>query len=121
MVCCDCKQDKPKNDFHKKSKRKRGYQYRCKECSRSKHLFDTYGISLETYNEMLLLQNNVCAICKSYGHTKNIKQYPFHVDHDHKTGKVRGLLCASCNLFVGYLETKDSIIEAMKQYLAEHS
>lgn len=55
-----------------------------------------YGLSLEGYAAMLDRQNGVCAICRE----KEVNK-PLGVDHDHKTGKVRDLLCDSCNLGLG--------------------
>lgn len=77
-----------------------------------------YGITLEQYNEMLLAQGNCCAICKStnngkHGETDKL----FAVDHDHKTGKVRGLLCSSCNVTLGLIKEKVSTLVEMISYL----
>ena len=52
-----------------------------------------YGITINEYDEMLVQQNGLCAICE--GQSGTIKG--FHVDHDHDTDQVRGLLCHSCN------------------------
>ena len=73
---------------------------------RAKNLKKRYGISIEKYEQMLINQNYRCKICGSTdpGHKKK----HFSVDHCHKTGKVRGLLCTSCNLALGYL--KDDVI-----------
>ena len=72
-----------------------------------------FGITLEIYNEMLVDQNNVCAICKqpetAYdSRLKLVKKLA--VDHCHSTGKIRGLLCISCNTKLGWYElSKDKI------------
>lgn len=73
-----------------------------------------YGIEPEVYYEMLEKQGHRCAICNAES-----KRRVMNIDHDHKTGKVRGLLCDSCNLPLGYLE-KDEWIEKAKQYLAKY-
>lgn len=69
--------------------------------AKSKSLQANYGISLKEYNQMLVDQLNRCAIC----------EVPFtkspHVDHNHETGEVRGLLCGPCNTGLGMF--KDSI------------
>lgn len=61
-----------------------------------KHLLKKlYGLTLEDYNAMVCDQNGCCAICGI--HQLEVEQ-KLHVDHNHKTGKVRGLLCPKCNL-----------------------
>jgi hypothetical protein len=72
-----------------------------------------YGIEPETYYEMLKQQGNSCAICN--GTSKRAMS----IDHDHKTGKVRGLLCDSCNLSLGHLE-KEIFVEKALQYIAKY-
>ncbi|TXG77183.1 hypothetical protein E6Q11_03120, partial [Candidatus Dojkabacteria bacterium] len=73
-----------------------------------------YGIEPETYYEMLEKQGNKCAIC--YGESP---RRAMNIDHNHTTGKVRGLLCDSCNLSLGHLE-RDKWLEKAKQYLAKY-
>lgn len=60
---------------------------------RDKYLRKTYGISSAVYRRVLKLQNGVCAICQR----RPRKNQRFHVDHDHKTDRVRGILCWVCN------------------------
>src|SRR5271166_6108264 len=61
-----------------------------------------YGISLEQYNTMLAEQNHKCKICgRPDNNANNGKFQSFAVDHRHSDGKVRGLLCHSCNKNVG--------------------
>ena len=62
-----------------------------------------YGITLEDYDLMLIEQEGKCAVC---GSDDPKGKGRFHVDHDHDTGKVRGLLCHYCNIAEGYLSTK---------------
>jgi hypothetical protein len=60
----------------------------------------SYGITQYDYDMLLAAQNGVCRICeKTQRKVKN-----FHVDHCHKTGRVRGLLCTRCNMALGWLE-----------------
>jgi len=56
------------------------------------HLKKTYGITIQDYDKLLEAQKGKCAICKG-GTSKNF----FAVDHNHKNGRIRGLLCARCN------------------------
>jgi hypothetical protein len=68
-----------------------------------------YGMTLEERNVLSRKQKNKCAICK-----KKFVDTP-HIDHSHKTGKVRGLLCLKCN--VGVSNFNDSIIHLKKAIL----
>jgi hypothetical protein len=63
------------------------------------NLWTKYHITLAQYDRMLDQQNGVCTICG-----KPPRRNRLHVDHDHSTGIIRGLLCAPCNRHVGYLE-----------------
>jgi hypothetical protein len=83
-----------------------------REKSRSSHLKRAYGLSVSEYEEMLRKQNGVCAICGGSNGEK-----PLHVDHDHKTGKVRKLLCGACNKALGMVRDNESILLKMVKYL----
>lgn len=72
-----------------------------------------YGISLGQYNELFSKQGGVCAICGLQN--KNGKR--LHVDHDHKTKLVRGLLCSPCNLGIGIFRDSIEILDKAKAYL----
>ena len=81
-----------------------------------------YGITTNQYNQILELQNGVCAICGNLETTiknnQSQKICSLAVDHDHKTGKVRGLLCSNCNKAIGFLkENIDSFYSAIKYLL----
>ena len=58
-----------------------------------------YGIDREFFNNLLLAQNNRCAICNKPFDLSNPKS--IHIDHDHSTGKIRGILCRDCNIAIG--------------------
>lgn len=81
-----------------------------------------FGIDLATYSAMIAAQDNKCAICrKPETATRLGKVKALSVDHDHKTGKVRGLLCSDCNTGIGKLgEDRSRLISAI-QYLDKHS
>ena len=68
-----------------------------------------YGISLEDYKVMHLKQKGLCKICNS--------ESKLHVDHDHKTGRIRGLLCFKCNNALGNINDDIKILEKMINYL----
>lgn len=70
-----------------------------------------YGMAFGDYDRMLREQNGVCAICDGVDPSgRNLS-----VDHSHKTGKVRGLLCTSCNTNLGYFEKyKDKMLDYLE-------
>lgn len=67
----------------------------------SSSLKSRYGITIDDYILLFESQNGVCAICGLPERVLNGKQKPLSVDHDHETGKVRGLLCNDCNRGLG--------------------
>jgi hypothetical protein len=71
-----------------------------------------YGITLEEYNRLFILQNGKCAIC-SVSQDKSLD-----VDHCHKTNKVRGLLCRKCNLGIGFMQDNPEICKKASEYLS---
>ena len=80
-----------------------------------------YGISKENYEDLLKEQNFVCAICKKLEDKKhkNGKVKMLGIDHDHKTGKVRGLLCTNCNRLLGWVNDDLEILKNAFKYLEE--
>ena len=74
-----------------------------------------FGIILDDYNQLLYKQESRCAICL-------IKQdnRRFSVDHDHKTGKVRGLLCSTCNMGLGCLQDDAELLRKLATYIEQH-
>jgi len=93
------------------------YPVNSKEYLRNIVLKNKYKITLKTYNEMLIMQNNKCAIC-----TRHIDELPktLDVDHCHITGKVRGLLCGKCNMGIGYFQDNTETISRALTYLESH-
>jgi hypothetical protein len=75
-----------------------------------------YGITPEEYDELLVSQNGVCAICGEECSTGR----RLSVDHDHETGRVRGLLCSKCNYGIGHLKTVENLERAI-DYLENKS
>jgi hypothetical protein len=80
------------------------YREENKDKAKEYKLLKTYNITLNDYNEMFKKQEGKCGICKKHQNKLNRRLY---VDHDHSTGKVRELLCTSCNFKLGILETVD--------------
>lgn len=89
---------------------------------RERHLKHRYGITLAEYNAMLAAQDGKCAICQrtTDGDMYVRKGATFCVDHNHDSGKVRGLLCHDCNLAVGYVKTT-AVAESLLEYLRLHN
>jgi hypothetical protein len=83
---------------------------------RNYYLVYKYGITEKQYDEMLVLQNFGCAICKSV-HTKSSVAKKLVVDHCHTTNKVRGLLCSSCNKAIGLFEDSTEFLNQAIEYL----
>lgn len=81
---------------------------------RDRALRQTYGITLNDYNNMLLSQNNKCALCFRLQGSST-----FHVDHCHNTGRVRGILCHQCNWYLGIVDQDVSILERIKDYISK--
>ena len=74
----------------------------------------SFGIALAAYELMLAEQGGVCAICQ-----QPPKKQALSVDHDHTTGRIRGLLCQSCNTGIGLLQDDPSILRVAITYLEE--
>ncbi len=104
-----------------KSKTRYRQSAKGKVMERRKYLKKTYGITLEQYNETHQAQGGVCAICGKRETAKNqygIKQ--LSVDHNHKTGEVRGLLCLKCNFAIGYVDDNPATLIEAARYLMKH-
>lgn len=83
-----------------------------------------YGISVDEYYMLLAKQGGGCAICAARipgmrHYKRNGRIEMFHVDHCHSTGKVRGLLCSSCNRAIGLLRDDPDLALRVSQYLSE--
>ena len=93
--------------------------------ARAEHLWRVYGLTTEAYEKMLLEQNGLCACCgqsetRRVGRRKRSENVPMlHVDHCHKTGRIRGLLCSACNQALGLLEEDPQRIKALLYYVEE--
>ena len=84
----------------------------------SAYLKRNYGITLACYRNMLKAQNNVCAICGGEGFTMAAHhKVKLVVDHDHRTGVVRGLLCHNCNRALGLLKDSPLTLNNAVKYL----
>lgn len=76
-------------------------------------------VSKEDFEDMLSAQENLCAVCG--GERFKVTERDLHVDHDHETGMVRGLLCSNCNIGLGHFQDSPDILLSAATYLIQHS
>lgn len=111
--CRSCGKTKPWAEWSKNKRASDGLQTRCKECAsaagRRDHLKNSYGMTVADLDAMLLSQHGVCAICQVAPAA--------HVDHDHQTDNVRGLLCFRCNAALGQLGDDPLVLRRAARYV----
>lgn len=126
LRCADCGQHKDFEDFPRNRRMPFGRHWYCKAChnarnrrfrrkvggTRKYHLKARYGLTLEEFDRRVKAQNGVCAVCKEAPATD--------VDHDHRTGRVRGILCEPCNGSIGLFHDDPKIIRKAIEYLVRH-
>ncbi len=124
-VCSRCNTLKPTSEFYAATGNKDGLASWCKRCtvekfhtgfnhtSRKAQLKYCYGITTVQYDAMLTQQDGVCAICE------NPDTVRLAVDHCHKTGEVRGLLCGKCNKALGLLHDDVALLAKALAYLTQ--
>ena len=140
-ICNKCKQEKVLSSFSKSSANKDGLTTRCKECDniakkawsknnpekayssmRQNNLKTKYKVDLDWYEKQFKKQDFKCAICETKENivvgSKNALN--FAVDHDHETGKVRGLLCNQCNRALGMFKDNLDVLKKAISYLKKH-
>lgn len=132
--CPKCKKIKAVKRFHKDSRTKSGYNYVCKVCRNArnrrykqssrtlrkrweKHINDSYGITGEEYDKKFKQQAGLCEICER---PPNPNGRRLAVDHNHTTGKVRGLLCSKCNQGIGHLNDSIDLLNRCIEYLYKY-
>ena len=76
-----------------------------------------YGVTSTDYDRLFILQKGRCAICFSFGTAKR----RLALDHNHKTGTIRGLLCNSCNTGIGHFRDNTSLLNRAKTYLQKYA
>lgn len=121
-VCRKCRQSLPLLAFNRVSANPDGLNSQCRDCSgnKAKKLLRKFGITLDEYERWLEKQEGVCAICKRPETTQIFNAtISLSVDHNHETGRVRGLLCRDCNLALGHLNDNVEWAEALVRYLQE--
>lgn len=122
--CNTCFQELPLTEFNKRKALSDGLDSFCRTCSKAKskkqyqktgkfrHLINTFKITAEQYTQMLKHQQGVCAICHKSEIGKSLA-----VDHCHRTGNVRGLLCMNCNLTLGHAQDSPDRLRQAALYL----
>jgi len=99
----------------------RAYRRASPVIEKARNLRAKFDLSLEDYDQMLEAQGGVCAICKDpETHKRNGKLKALAVDHNHSTGKIRGLLCSDCNTGIGKLKDDHKVLLAAAEYLKHH-
>lgn len=145
--CSTCGVDKNPSEYHKDVSQKDGLAFYCIVCrkksarlyynnnkdrfysynskwkkanpgkvratSRALKLKYNFNITVSDYDKMMLAQGGVCAICS--GTNKDGRR--LHVDHDHSTGAIRGLLCGRCNPAIGLFDDSIEVISKAVDYL----
>ncbi|OYV96183.1 MAG: hypothetical protein B7Z62_08725 [Deltaproteobacteria bacterium 37-65-8] len=97
LVCIDCEGKVNKGKM--------------KDYYRGKEMFKKYGITIGDYYDIMKSQGGTCKICKAPSKIKGTRRLA--IDHDHNTGKVRGLLCLQCNVMIGMSnDNPDRLINA---------
>lgn len=114
QVCSNCGELKDDTLYWKNKSRLNGLHSKCIVCMRASARLQKYGIVRDAYEELLKKQNYSCAICRISGDDETLA-----VDHDHATGKVRGLLCGHCNKAIGMLRDSVTNLQRAIWYLEE--
>ena len=139
-----CSQEKKLSEFHISKAHRLGFSAWCKACvkictktyyrgvdkkehqraNKNNNLKRQFGITIDEYARKVEIQENNCAICEQpeiaidyrSKKTKNLA-----VDHCHKTGKVRDLLCSRCNQVFGLINENTEILTNMVKYAKKHN
>lgn len=114
--CKVCKNKESREWYEKNKDRKKQLSKRYRKTKKDQDLKKSYGISLHDYSGMLVKQNQSCKICNI--HQDKLKR-ALCVDHDHLTGKVRGLLCDTCNRSLGLLKDNIDVLKRAVKYLED--
>lgn len=137
-ICTKCLEKKDIDCFARDKYRKTGFSYKCKVCRNSDQLERArewrknnrekikdkdiwykrkyeFNITKEEYYKILLKQNNSCAICKKTHDSDSHKR--MHIDHNHVSKKIRGLLCFTCNVGLGLFKDNITVIKNAIEYL----
>nr|WP_127356620.1 endonuclease VII domain-containing protein [Actinacidiphila soli] len=111
--CLRCDEVKPWSEWHRNTTASDGLSTSCKQCratqGRADYLKRQYGLTEAERDAMVAGQFGICRIC--------LAASAEHVDHDHETGRVRGVLCFSCNAALGQFKDRPDVIRRAAAYL----
>lgn len=107
--CTVCKEFKVWNEFSRLKKVSYGYASQCRDCIRAK----IYGLTYVQFQVLKARSGGQCEICGKKGRLA--------IDHDHETGKVRGLLCDACNFLIGLANDDVDILTSAITYLSQNA
>ena len=113
-TCSRCLESKPCSEFNKDARYKSGLASYCRDCYREYSRLRHYGITKEEYEQLLKEQQSRCAICEcELDLWKNT-----HIDHDHADGRVRGVLCGTCNRGLGQFRDSQDLLQRAIDYVS---
>lgn len=129
--CSKCGKQKPLTGFNRNAASPDGRRPNCKDCQvqltftsrRNRKLLLRYGVTPERYNELFREQGGVCTICglPETALSNNGAPRQLAVDHCHKTGRVRGLLCGVCNRLIATFSDDPAMFRTIVSYLERDS
>ena len=128
-TCPTCGEEKPTENFYRDKRQcksclrdhQRRYRAERPDYHHGRNLKQRYGITVDEYETLIANQNSTCPICEvEIPDTIGYKgKRPSVVDHNHETGEVRGILCSSCNLVLGYARENTHTLYKSIVYLSE--
>jgi hypothetical protein len=126
-TCRECEKIAQQDETHKQGRReyfrnwRKAHPNRGRATRKSDRMRLEYGLTVDQYSQILLNQNNCCAICRTPFKENGTHNEKAQIDHCHLTKKVRGLLCGYCNMGIGKLRDSVAIVESALNYLKINS
>ena len=121
--CTKCNLIKDISEFGLKKSTKSGLESRCKPCRAKVERTNKYNISENEIELLAEKQQHCCAICNKPETSLNSKRTTVQnlaIDHCHKTGKIRGLLCSNCNIAIGKFKENIDLLNNAIKYLNDN-